>query len=91
MSPLTEPPSDSYLIPPLQIVTEHQAELPVVIQQPPTGYLFAFGKVHVAKLPSQFVPPSLPSPTQVCFLCLHLYFCSCPANRFISAILLDSL
>ena len=61
MSPLTEPPSDSYLIPPLQIVTEHQAELPVVIQQPPTGYLFAFGKVHVAKLPSQFVPPSFPS------------------------------
>ena len=45
---------------------------------------------HVSVLLSQFVPPSAsPAVSEVCSLCLCLY--SCPANRFISIIFLDSI
>ena len=46
--------------------------------------------VYISMLHSQFIPLS-PSPvvSKVCSLCLHLY--SCPANRFISIIFLNSV
>ena len=47
-------------------------------------------RVYMSVLLSQFVPPS-PSPavSKVCSLCLCLY--SCPENRFISIVFLDSV
>ena len=52
----------------------------------PLAIYLTHGSVHMSMRFSQFVPPS-PWP-QVCSLCLHLY--SCPANRFIGTIFLDS-
>ena len=50
---------------------------------------FTHGSVYILMLFSQFIPPSpsLPHP-QVHSLHLHLY--SCPANRFISIVFLES-
>ena len=69
-------------IPPLQVVTNHQADLPVLCSCFPLAIYFTFGSVYMSMPLSHFVPvyPS-PSPcSQVHSLCLHLY--SCPAPRF---------
>ena len=70
-------------IPPLQVVTKHQAELPVQCSCFPLAVYFTFGSVYMSVLLSHFVPayqsPSLCS--QVHSLHLRLYSCSSP--RFI--------
>ena len=70
-------------------VTEYGVELPVLYSSlPPAVCLHAV--MCVSTLLSQFIPPSPFSLcSQACSLCLHLY--SCPANRFISTIFLDSI
>ena len=55
----------------------------------PLAMSFTRGSVYMSILPFQFIPPS-PSPsvsTNLFFICLY----SCPANRFISTIFLDSI
>ena len=69
-------------IPPLQVVTKHRADLPVLCGCIPLAIYFTFGSVYMHRPLSHFVPayscPSL-SP-QVHSLHLRLY--SCPAPRF---------
>ena len=80
------------VIPPLQVVTKHQADLSVLCGCFPLAIYFTFGSVYMSMLLSQFVPAyPYPSPCpQVHSLCLHLY--SCPAPRFIRTIFfLDSI
>ena len=55
-------PSLLNLIPPLQVVIEHQVELPVLHSNFPLTIFFTSGNVYVSILLSQFIPPS-PSPT----------------------------
>ena len=64
-----EPPSHS---PPLWVVTQHWAELPVSHSNFPPALSFTYGRVYVSMLPSQFVPPS-PShcvQTSVLYVCI---------------------
>ena len=61
-------------IPPLQLVTKHQADLPVLCSCFPLAICFTFGSVYMSVLLSHFIPvyPS-PSPCpQVHSLCLCL-------------------
>ena len=56
----------------------------------PQAISFTYGSIYVPVLPPQFIPPySYRLCSQVCSLCLCLY--SCPADRFISTIFLDSI
>ena len=59
----------------------------------PLAICFTSGNVYVSICPTYSLnlsyPLLLPLCTKVCYLCLHL--CSCPANRFISTIFLDSV
>ena len=76
-------------IPPIQVITEHRAEIPVLYRRFPLAICFTHGSINMSILISQFNP--LPSPTlcpHICSLHLHLY--SCPAYRFICTIFLDS-
>ena len=57
-----EPSSHSSLIPPLWVITEHQAELPVLDSSFLLAIRFTHGGVHMSVLLSQFIPPS-PSPS----------------------------
>ena len=69
-------------IPPLQVVTEHRADLPVLCGCFPLAIYFTFGSVYMSVPLSHFVPAH-PSPSlcpQVHSLRLHLY--SCPVPRF---------
>ena len=71
------------LIPPLQVVAKHGADLPVLCSCFPLASYFTFGSVYMSVLLSHFVP-AYPSPSpcpQVHSLCLCLF--SCPAPRFI--------
>ena len=82
------PPSGSH-IPPLWDVTEPQAELPALYGNFLSATYITHGNVCSSMLLSQFVLPcSSAAVSIVCSLCLCLY--SCPANRFISTIFLDS-
>ena len=70
-------------IPPLQVTTEHRVELPVLYSRFPLSIYFTHGGVYMSVLISQFIP----------FLCPHVHMSvpySCPGNRFISTIFLDS-
>ena len=72
----------TFLIPPLCVVTNHWADLPVLCGCFPLATYFTFGSICKYMPLSHFVPayPS-PSPcTQVHSLHLHLY--SCPFLRF---------
>ena len=72
-------------IPPLQVVTQHPADLPVLCSSFPLVIYFTFGCVYMSMPLSHFVLASLPTPCpQVHSLHLRLY--SCPATRFISTI-----
>ena len=53
-------PSTSHAIPPLKVVTEHQADLPVLYSNFPLPIYFIYGNVYIWMLPSQFIPPLLP-------------------------------
>ena len=69
-------------IPPLQVVSKHQADLPVLCSCFPLAIYFTFGSVYMSMLLSHLVP-AYPSPflcPQVHSLRLRLY--SCPAPRF---------
>ena len=69
-------------IPPLQVVTKHRADLPVLCGYFPLAISFTFGSVYMSMPLSHFIP-AYPSPSpcpQVHSLRLHLD--SCPAPRF---------
>ena len=75
-------------IPPLQVVTKHRADHPVLCGCFPLAVYFIFGSVYMSMPLSHFVP-AYPSPSlcpQVHSLHWHLY--SCPAPRFIRTICL---
>ena len=75
-------------IPPLQVVTKHRTDLPVLCGFFPLAIYFTFGSVCMSMPLSHFVP-AYPSPSpcpQVHSLRLHLY--SCPALRFSRTIIL---
>ena len=80
-----EPPSH---LPPLKVVTEHWAELPVSQGKFPLAIYFTYGKMYT--FPHSFLSSTHPlfSPLcpQVCTLGLRLH--CCPENRFISTIFL---
>ena len=69
-------------IPPLQVVTKHRADVPVLCGCFPLAIYFTSGSVYMSVLLSHFVPAyPFPSPCpQVHSLCLCLY--SCPAPMF---------
>ena len=69
--------------PPLQVVPVLNSNFPVTIY-------FQHGDIYISVLFSQFMPPS-PSPAVSTVCSLHLCLYSCPANRFISTIFLDSI
>ena len=73
-------------IPPLQVVTKHQADLPVLCGCFPPAIYFTFGSVYMSMPLSHFVPasPSHSLCPQVHSLHLRLY--SCPAPRFFRTI-----
>ena len=73
-------------IPPLQVVTKHGADIPVLCSCFPLAICFTFGSIYMSVLLSHFIP-AYPYPStcpQVHSLHLHLY--SCPAPRFIRTI-----
>ena len=73
-------------IPPLQVVTKHRGDLPVLCSCFPQAIYFTFGSVYMSMQFSHFVP-AFPSPSpcpQVHSLCLHIYYCS--ALRFLRTI-----
>ena len=71
---------------PLQVVTKHPADLPVLCSCFPLAIYFTFGSVYMSMALSHFVP-AYPSPSpcpQAHSLRLRLY--SCPAPRFFRTI-----
>ena len=52
-------PPTSHPIPPLQVVTLHQVELPASYSKFPLAIYVTYGNVYVSMLLSPFVPPSL--------------------------------
>ena len=67
-------------IPPLQVVTKHRADLPVLCSCFSLATYFTFGSVYMSMPLSHFVP-AYPSPSpcpQVHSLRLHFIFLSCP-------------
>ena len=70
-----EPPS--HLIPPLQAVADHQAELPALYRNFPLAIYFTHGNVNISKLLPQFVPPSPSSCVSISLFSISDY--SCPA------------
>ena len=76
-------------IPPLQVLTEHRADLPVLCGCFPLASYFTFDSVYMSMSLPHFVP-AYPSPSpcpQVHSLCLCLYFC--PAPKFFRTIFLS--
>ena len=74
-------------IPPRQVVTKHQADLPVLCGCFPLAIYFTFVSVYMSMPLSHFIP-AYPSPSlcpQVHSLRLRLY--SCPAPRFFRTII----
>ena len=73
-------------IPPFQVVTKHQADLPVLCGCFPLAIYFTFGSVYMS-MPLSHFGTAYPSPSpcpQVYSLRLHLY--SCPVPMFIRTI-----
>ena len=85
--PIVSPSHPSPLSHPLSH-QEHRAKLPVLCREFPLASCLSQVE-NVCQCQSlEFVPPSTSPPyPRVHSLCLHLY--SCPANRFISTILLN--
>ena len=75
-------------IPAFQVVTERQAQLPARQSRFPLAVSFTHGSVYTAVPISRFMPPPPPFPH---IHSLHLHLCSCPANRFICPVSLDSI
>ena len=74
-------------IPPLQVVTKHQADLPVLCSCFPLAIYFTFGSIYKSMPLSHFIPayPYRSSCPQVYSLYLCLY--SCLASRFVRTFL----
>ena len=69
-------------IPLLQVVTKHQADLPVLCGCFPLAIYFTFGSIYLSVPLSHFVP-AYPSPSPCPQVhSLHLCLYSCPAPRF---------
>ena len=80
-------------IPPLQVVTKHQDDLPVLCGCFPLAIYFTFGSIYWSMPLSHFVP-AYPSPSPCPQVhSLHLCHYSCPAPRFFITIFffLDSI
>ena len=78
-------------IPPLCVITDNRAEFPVPYSGFPLAIYFIRGSIYILMLISQFFPP-FPSPTVLTSLFfMSISLCSCPVNRFISTIFLDSI
>ena len=86
-----EPPSHPTIAVPLHVITEHRAELPA-LSQPPTSWLvYTTVCIRQCCSPSScllLLPSSPPCPP---VHSLHLHLCSCPANRLVCTVFLDSL
>ena len=86
------PPSPH--IPPIQVITEHQAELPVLYSRFPLTICFTHGSVYMSILISQFVTPSSSPLVSTCLFSMssslllsckyfHLYhFIPCILKKF---------
>ena len=70
---------------PLQVTTEHPAELLVLCSRFPLAICFIYDSAHLSISISNLSPPLC---LCVSSLCLHLY--SCPGTRFICTTSLDS-
>ena len=69
-------------LPPLQVVTKHRADLPVLCGCFPLGIQFTCGSVYMSMPLSHFVP-AYPSPSPCPQLrSIHLRLYSCPTARF---------
>ena len=90
--PLSLEPS-SHPIAPLQVVTEHQFELPASNSKFPLAIYFTYGNVYVFLLLSQFIDRSHPLLLLRCpqVFSLHLLLYPCPEKRFSSTVFLDSI
>ena len=81
-------------IPPLQVVSKHRADLPMLRGCFPLAIYFTFGSIYKSMPLSHFVP-AYPSPSPCPQVhSLHLCLYSCPAPRFFRTILvffLDSI
>ena len=81
-------------IPPLQVVTKHRADLPVLCGCFPLAIYFTFGSVYMSMPLSHFIP-AYPSPSPCPRVhSLHPRLYSCPAPRFFRTIFflfLDSI
>ena len=73
---LLDLPPTSHPIPPHRVVTQHQAELPVLYSNSPLVIYCTWDDVYISLLLSPFVPPFLP------LLCPHKIYCFC--NRLLS-------
>ena len=80
---LLGPPSHPHPIPPIQVTTEHRADLLVLYSRFPLAIYFIHGSVYMSIPISQFTLPPLP-------LCVHmsiLYVCvSIPALKISSSL-----
>ena len=68
-------------IPPLQVVTKHRADLPVLCGHFPLATYFTFGSVYMSMLLSHFVPAYTSPSACPQVHSLRLRFYSCPAPR----------
>ena len=77
------PPSPPTPFPPIQVITEHRAELPVLYGRFPLAIYFTHGSVFMSNLISQFIPPSPQPHVHMCIL----YVCvSIPALQIGSSV-----
>ena len=72
-------------IPPLQVVTKHRADLPVLCGCFPLAIYLTFGSVYMSMLLSQFIP-AYPFPLCPQFRSLPLHLDSFPAPKLIRTI-----
>ena len=72
LEPPSHPPYPTPPIPPLYVITKHQADLPVLCSSFPLAIYFTFGSVYKSMPLSHFVP-AYPSPARV--LKSGLYIC----------------
>lgn len=60
-------------IPPLEFITEHPAELPLLNSSFPLAVYLTYGSIYVSMLLSQFIPPSpCPSASTILHVCVSI-------------------